>query len=95
MSLGQADVKKIALLAALAVEEDELAIVGDKLSNILDLFAQLEAANTDGIEPMAHPLDKVQRLRDDLVTEIDQHEKFQAIAPAVEADLYLVPKVIE
>ncbi|MFA6699135.1 MAG: Asp-tRNA(Asn)/Glu-tRNA(Gln) amidotransferase subunit GatC [Thiomicrospira sp.] len=95
MSLGQADVKKIALLAALAVEEDELAIVGDKLSNILDLFAQLEAANTDGIEPMAHPLDQVQRLRDDLVTEIDQHEKFQAIAPAVEAGLYLVPKVIE
>jgi aspartyl-tRNA(Asn)/glutamyl-tRNA(Gln) amidotransferase subunit C len=95
VSLGQADVKKIALLAALAVEEDELAIVGDKLSNILDLFAQLEAANTDGIEPMAHPLDQVQRLRDDLVTEIDQHEKFQAIAPAVEAGLYLVPKVIE
>lgn len=95
MSLGQADVKKIAHLAALAVEEEELALVGHKLSNILDLFAQLEAADTDGIEPMAHPLDQVQRLRDDLVTEIDQHEKFQAIAPAVEADLYLVPKVIE
>jgi aspartyl-tRNA(Asn)/glutamyl-tRNA(Gln) amidotransferase subunit C len=95
MSLEMTEVKKIAQLAAIAIEPDELDVVGAKLSNILDLFAQLEEANTDGVDPMAHPLDQTQRLREDRVTEQDQREKFQAIAPATENGLYLVPKVIE
>lgn len=95
MSLELAEVKKIAHLAAIAVEPEELDAVGEKLSNILDLFAQLSQADTEGVEPMAHPLDQTQRLREDLVAEVDQRDKFQAIAPATENGLYLVPKVIE
>lgn len=95
MSLEQSEVKKIAQLAAIEVDDEALEAVGGKLSNILDLFAQLSAADTEGVEPMAHPLDQVQRLREDAVTEIDQHEKFQAIAPLTQERLYLVPKVIE
>ncbi len=95
MSLAHSEVEKIAQLAAIAIQPNDVDAVGQKLSNILDLFAQLAAADTDSIDPMAHPLDQVQRLRDDVVTETDQREKFQAIAPAVEDGLYLVPKVIE
>jgi len=95
VSLAHSEVEKIAQLAAIAIQPNDVDAVGQKLSNILDLFAQLAAADTDSIDPMAHPLDQVQRLRDDVVTETDQREKFQAIAPAVEDGLYLVPKVIE
>lgn len=95
MSLDVSEVNKIARLAAIAVEPEELDAVGQKLSNILDVFAQLAQADTQGVEPMAHPLDQVQRLREDVVVETDQRQKFQAIAPATENGLYLVPKVIE
>lgn len=95
MSLERSDVEKIAQLAAIRVGEDELEAVGDKLSKILDVFDLLAKANTDGVEPMAHPLDQVQRLREDSVTETDQRDIFQAVAPATENGLYLVPKVIE
>lgn len=95
MSLDQAEVINISRLAAIAVEPSELEPLGAKLSNILDLFEQLQAVDTQGIEPMAHPLDQVQRLRTDEVSEADQREKFQAIAPATEKGLYLVPQVIE
>lgn len=95
MSLQVSEVKKIAQLAAIAVEPAEFELVGKKLSNILDVFAQLEKADTVGIEPMAHPLDQTQRLREDLVTESNQREKYQAIAPSTDAGLYLVPQVIE
>lgn len=95
MSLQVSEVKKIAQLAAIAVEPAEFELVGEKLSNILDVFAQLEKADTDGIEPMAHPLDQTQRLRDDLVTESNLREKYQAIAPSTQKGLYLVPQVIE
>lgn len=95
MSLEVSEVKKIAQLAAIAIEPSEFDAVGQKLSNILDVFAQLAKADTEGVEPMAHPLDQTQRLRDDLVTESDQRAKFQNIAPATQAGLYLVPQVIE
>lgn len=95
MSLERSDVEKIAQLAAIRVGEDELEAVGEKLSKILDVFDLLAKANTDGVEPMAHPLDQVQRLREDKVTEADQRDIFQAVAPATENGLYLVPKVIE
>jgi aspartyl-tRNA(Asn)/glutamyl-tRNA(Gln) amidotransferase subunit C len=95
MSLERSDVVKIAHLARLAVSEDELDSVASDLSNILDLVEQMESADTSGVEPMAHPLHMVQRLREDLATETDQRERFQSIAPSTEDGLYLVPKVIE
>lgn len=95
MSLNLADVKRIAYLARIAVEEDEMPGYLQQLSNILDLAEQMQAVDTTGIEPMAHAQDVVLRLRDDVATEPDRHVAFQAIAPQVEADLYLVPKVIE
>jgi aspartyl-tRNA(Asn)/glutamyl-tRNA(Gln) amidotransferase subunit C len=95
MSLQRSDVEKIAHLARLAVSEDELDAVTADLSNILHLVAQMELADTAGVEPMAHPLHMVQRLREDAVSETDQRERFQAIAPLTEDGLYLVPRVIE
>lgn len=95
MSLGKAEVEYISNLAAIEVKPDEVDGVADKLSNILDLFSQMQAANTDDVAPMAHPLDQVQRLRDDVITETDMHEKLQTVAPSVEQDMYLVPQVIE
>lgn len=95
MSLGKTEVEYISNLAAIDVSENEVDEVAAKLSNILDLFSQMQAADTDDVAPMAHPLDQVQRLREDVVTATDQHEKLQSVAPAVEQDMYLVPQVIE
>ncbi len=95
MTLKRSEVEKIAHLARLQVSDDELDAVAGDLSNILDLVAQMEGADTEGVTPMAHPLDMAQRLRPDEVTESDQRDKFQAIAPATENGLYLVPKVID
>ncbi|MEJ2575759.1 MAG: Asp-tRNA(Asn)/Glu-tRNA(Gln) amidotransferase subunit GatC [Gammaproteobacteria bacterium] len=95
MDLESADVLEIAHLARLAVSGDEADTLGGELSRILDLVAQMDAADTAGIAPMAHPLDMVQRLRPDEVHEGDQREAFQAVAPLTEAGLYLVPRVIE
>ncbi len=85
----------IATLARLKLSDTELSALNEDLTNILQLFNTLQTINTDNIEPMAHPLELPQRLRNDEVTEVDQHQIFQAIAPSVENDLYLVPKVIE
>ena len=87
--------KKVARLARLAVPGERLAAYTQSLSNILNLVDQLSAVDTTGVEPMAHPLDMVQRLREDVVTETDHRAQYQAIAPEVEKGLYLVPKVIE
>lgn len=95
MSLERSDVEKIAHLARLSVSDDELEAVAADLSNILHLVAQMDQADTEGVEPMAHPLHMVQRLREDRVTEQDQRELFQSIAPLTEEGLYLVPRVIE
>lgn len=95
MSLTHDDVVKIAHLARLEVAEEDILAYANDLSNILDLVDQMEAVDTEGVQPLAHPLDMTQRLRADVVTESDQHDKFQQIAPSVETDLYLVPKVIE
>jgi aspartyl-tRNA(Asn)/glutamyl-tRNA(Gln) amidotransferase subunit C len=95
VSLGKTEVEYISRLAAIEVNESEVDEVAAKLSNILDLFSQMEAADTDNVSPMAHPLDQVQRLRADVITETDNHEKLQSVAPAVENGLYLVPQVIE
>ena len=95
MSLSNDDVAKIAHLARLAVDPSDVEPIGRELSTILDLVAQMEAADTDDVTPMAHPLDMAQRLRPDRVSETNQREAYQANAPAVENGLFLVPKVIE
>ena len=95
MSLDRADVEKIAHLARLAIDEGEVERYARDLSSILDLVEQMNAADTQGVTPLAHPLHMAQRLRVDEVREADQREKFQRIAPLTEDGLYLVPKVIE
>ena len=95
MSLERNDIEKIAHLARLAVDGEELDSIAGDLSNILDLVAAMNAVDTAGVPPMAHPLEMSQRLREDRVTEADGRERFQAVAPKTENGLYLVPKVIE
>lgn len=95
MTLTAADVAKIAHLARLQLSAEEEGRVTDRLNDILHLVDQLQAADTTGVEPMAHPMDATQPLREDAVTETDRRDTYQAIAPATEAGLYLVPKVIE
>ena len=95
MSLDKTDVEKIAHLARLAIDEADIPDYARDLNNIFNLVEQLSDADTNDITPMAHPLDANQRLRADVVTEIDQRETFQAIAPKTEAGVYLVPQVIE
>ena len=95
MSLTAEEVRKIAYLARLSIQEENIQTYADNLSGILDLVAQMDAVDTDNIEPMAHPQDVSQRLRKDKVTEVNQREKFLKNAPATEAGLFLVPKVIE
>lgn len=95
MSLKTEDVKNIAHLARLAISEDAVDDYARDLSNILDLVDQMNQVDTDDVQPMAHPMDVAQRLRPDEVTETNQRDKFQSIAPDVEAGLYRVPKVIE
>jgi aspartyl-tRNA(Asn)/glutamyl-tRNA(Gln) amidotransferase subunit C len=96
MSLTRAQVEGIAHLARLEISEAQLPVYVQSLSSIIDFVEQLSAADTSGVVPMAHPLaDQVQRLRPDVATEADQHEKYQRNAAAVAAGLYLVPKVID
>ncbi|MDP2227884.1 MAG: Asp-tRNA(Asn)/Glu-tRNA(Gln) amidotransferase subunit GatC [Moraxellaceae bacterium] len=95
MALSSSEVAKIAHLARLQLSTDEEAAVTARLNDILGMIDRLQAADTTGVSPMAHPLDATQPLRDDTVTETDQRERFQAIAPATDAGCYLVPKVIE
>lgn len=94
-SLSEEEVKKVAYLARLSINSADIPRYSHSLSRILDFVAQMNAADTTGIEPMAHPQDLVQRLREDSITEVDQHQTFQQIAPKVVADLYIVPTVIE
>ena len=95
MVLTAEDVNKIAYLARLGIDATDIDAYTRDLSGILELVAQMSSVDTDEVRPMAHPMDQTQRLRADEVTEQDQHEYFQKQAPQVEADLYLVPKVIE
>lgn len=95
MALTERDVEKIARLARLRVTDAERAEVTARLGSILGMVDRLQAAATAGVEPMAHPLDAVQPLREDRVTESNHRDDYQRIAPAVEHGLYLVPRVIE
>ena len=95
MSLSLDDVSRIARLARIEISPAEATRTRDQLNGILAFVEQLQAVDTAGIEPMAHAVDVVQRLRPDTVTEPDRRDDFQAFAPETEAGLYLVPRVIE
>ncbi len=97
MSLSLDQVQRITLLARIAVSEAEARGVAEQLNRVLGLIDQIQALDTRGIEPMSHPLEAVQRLRPDLVTEENRRELYQQAAPpgTVDQGLYLVPKVIE
>jgi aspartyl-tRNA(Asn)/glutamyl-tRNA(Gln) amidotransferase subunit C len=95
MLLDSAEVRKIAYLARLAIRDDDAEAYSRDLSSILDLVAQMNAADADHVEPMANPLEMVQRLREDEVIETDRRDELMRGAPRAEAGLYLVPKVLE
>jgi aspartyl-tRNA(Asn)/glutamyl-tRNA(Gln) amidotransferase subunit C len=95
LSLNKDQIEYIATLARLRLQDDEIADVVDKLSRIVDFVDQLQAAPTDDVVPMAHPLNMSQRLRADEVTESDHRDQVQKNAPSVEDGYYLVPRVLE
>jgi aspartyl-tRNA(Asn)/glutamyl-tRNA(Gln) amidotransferase subunit C len=96
MNLTRHDVEKIAHLARLSITEQEMPVYVSSLSSIVNFVDELARAETSGVEPMAHPLEgQHQRLRADVVSESDHHDKYQLNAPAVTSGLYVVPRVIE
>jgi aspartyl-tRNA(Asn)/glutamyl-tRNA(Gln) amidotransferase subunit C len=95
VALKLEDINKLGELARLRIEPGEVDDLMAKLTSILAFVDQLQATDTSEVTPMAHPLDRTQRLRPDVVSEPDQHELYQQNAPRVERGLYLVPKVIE
>ncbi|KIL06209.1 Asp-tRNA(Asn)/Glu-tRNA(Gln) amidotransferase subunit GatC [Stutzerimonas balearica] len=95
MAIERSEVEKIAHLARLGLAENDLSRTTETLNNILGLIDRMQAVDTSGVEPLAHPLETTQRLRADEVTEANHRDDYQAIAPAVENGLYLVPRVIE
>jgi len=95
MALTLDDVKRVAHLARLAIDDGQAQATLSQINDVFKLIAEMQAVDTRGVEPMSHAQDLVQRLRQDAVTEGDQRALFQSVAPHVEGDLYLVPKVIE
>ncbi|HRN81871.1 MULTISPECIES: Asp-tRNA(Asn)/Glu-tRNA(Gln) amidotransferase subunit GatC [Nitrosomonas] len=95
MTLSLNDIKRVAKLARIEISETDAQQNLVRLSGIFDLIEQMRAVDTQGIKPMSHSQDMVQRLREDIVTESDQRTLFQSVAPQVEDGYYLVPKVIE
>ncbi len=95
MSIEKQAIDNLATLARIAVDENKVEEISQRLSSVLELVDQLQAADTSELENLDHPLQGTQRLREDKVTETDQREAFQTIAPDTEEGLYLVPKVID
>jgi aspartyl-tRNA(Asn)/glutamyl-tRNA(Gln) amidotransferase subunit C len=99
MSLTSSDITRIANLARLELAPEESEHMLAKLNDFFGIVEAMQAVDTTGIEPLAHPVATIQeislRLRDDLVSEPNQREANQRSAPAVERGLFLVPKVIE
>ncbi|MCF6766123.1 Asp-tRNA(Asn)/Glu-tRNA(Gln) amidotransferase subunit GatC [Thiotrichales bacterium 19S3-7] len=95
MSIDIKTVQHVANLSRLEFSDAEAEKLTDELSNILSLIDTMNTQDTDQVQPMAHPFDVFQLMREDEVSEINQREAFQEIAPSKEAGLYLVPKVIE
>ncbi len=95
MSLSLPEVKRLAWLARIEITDAEAQVAQGHLNDIFKLIERIQSVDTGGIAPMAHAEDAAQRLREDRVSETDQHELYQSIAPQVEGGLYLVPKVLE
>jgi aspartyl-tRNA(Asn)/glutamyl-tRNA(Gln) amidotransferase subunit C len=95
MAIEQDEIEKIAELSRIRIGAEQIGQVTQRIAAILHMVDQLQAVDTSEVEPMANPLDATQPLRTDQVTESNHREEFQAIAPAVEQGLYLVPRVIE
>lgn len=95
MKLSNDEIQKLAHLSRLNLPESDIERYRQEMEGIFTLVEQMEQFNTDNIEPMYHPNDMQLRLREDEVTETNQREQFQQVAPAVEDGLYLVPQVIE
>jgi aspartyl-tRNA(Asn)/glutamyl-tRNA(Gln) amidotransferase subunit C len=95
MSIEKQTIENLATLARLAVDEQRVEETSQRLGSVLELVDQLQAADTNGLSGSDHPLNETQRLREDTVNKPNMREAFQAIAPDTEADLYLVPKVID
>ena len=95
MTLSVSDVKRVADLAYIEIDEGEAKETLIQLSGIFNLIETMQAVDTSTVEPMSHAQSVTQRLREDAVTETDQRELYQSIAPQVEVGLYLVPQVIE
>ena len=95
MSIDQTEIAKLARLARIDVSAEQSAALGQRIGDILKMVDVMQAINTDHIDAMANPHDAVQRLRKDTVSETNQRDAFQEIAPLTEDGLYLVPQVIE
>ncbi len=95
MAIEHSEIEKIAVLSHIRITSEEIGQLAQRIAEILQMVDQLQAVDTHDVEPMANPLDAVQRLRPDEVTQSNRRDAFQAIAPAVENGLYLVPKVID
>ncbi|MDB9968840.1 Asp-tRNA(Asn)/Glu-tRNA(Gln) amidotransferase subunit GatC [Gammaproteobacteria bacterium] len=95
MVLDKTEIEKIAHLARLHIDESDAEEVATRITDILVLIDQMQSVDTEAVEPLAHPLDLVQRLRADEITEDNQRDRLQKLAPASEDGLYLVPKVLE
>ena len=95
MSIERHEIEKLATLARIAIDDSTINEVTERLGSVLELVDQLQAADTSGVDPMSHPLQATQRLRQDEVSEFNQREALQTTAPDTEDGLFLVPKVIE
>ena len=95
MSIERHEIEKLATLARIAIDDSTINQVSERLGSVIELVDQLQAADTSGVDPMSHPMQATQRLRDDEVNELNQREALQAAAPDTEDGLFLVPKVIE
>ena len=95
MSIDRADIEKLGELARIAVNEEAIDVTTRSINEVLALVDHLQSVNTLGIQPLANPLDATQRLRRDVISEINLRDDFQALAPAAENGLYLVPRVID
>ena len=95
MAIDASEVKKVARLARLTIDDGAIALTTATIGDILAMVDRMQSVDTEGVPPLAHPLDAIQRLRQDEVSETDQREQLQSCAPAVEEGLFLVPRVIE
>lgn len=93
--LNTSNIDKIAHLAKLIIPKNKNQSIKKELNKILDLVTQMDEVDTTMIEPLSHPYNVSQPLREDIVTETNQRALLQSIAPQTEAGLYMVPVVIE